>query len=304
MRFLRRAWARHGKQAGGIAALALLASLATPALAQSGAAFGVGTIASDRTCTVYQESAGRSGAVLTPWAVGGYASWRTWLVKDCVSNFASMKLSLQAALAAGVGVGARGGGGGKFTISGRVSAVDGGGARPAPEAPDGQAFAIASNLITVNMDVTVRDATGHIVFGGLLTKTLEVGSDIKAGTFRATGNMSGAAAYTRLQHEVALAVARMVVFHFDPLRIVGRSGRIARLNHGAPLLALGTLAQGIGSDGQPVMLRVIAAGAGIASAEITGDGDLGDLAPDSSLTVIEADDPAANQQTLRRVDLP
>lgn len=303
MRFPCRARARRRKQAGGIAALALLASLATPAFAQSGAAFGVGTIASDRTCTVYQQSAGRSGAVLTPWAVGSYASWRTWLVKDCVSNFASMKLSLQAALAAGGGVGARSGGG-KFTISGRVSAVDGGGARPAPEAPDGQAFAIASNLITVNMDVTVRDAAGHIVFGGLLTKTLEVGSDIKAGTFRATGNMSGAAAYTRLQHEVALAVARMVVFHFDPLRIVGGSGRIARLNHGAPLLALGTLAQGIGGDGQPVMLRVIAAGAGSASAEIKGDGDLGDLAPDSSLTVIEADDPAANQQTLRRVDLP
>lgn len=282
---------------------ALLLALPQGAMAQSGPTFSVGRVASAQTCTVYREYAGKAGLVVTPWAVGAYSSWRSWLVKDCVTNFASMRQSLQAALAASGGVRTREGGG-RYVISGTVSAVDGGGARPAPDAPDGKSYAISSNLMTVNMDITVRDAAGRIVFGGLLTKTIEVGSDIKVDGFRATSNMSGEAAYTRLQHEVALAVARMVVFHFNPLRVIDVNGRVVRLNYGAPLLSAGMNLQAIGNDGQPIILRVVAAGGGVASAEARGDGDLRSLPADGIVTAIEVDDPANNIQVFRRVDLP
>ena len=282
---------------------ALLLTLPPAATAQTGPSFSVGKVSSAQTCTVYREYAGKSGAVVTPWAAAAYSSWRSWLVKDCVNNFATMRQSLQAALAGSGGIRTREGGG-RYVISGTVSAVDGGGARPAPDAPDYQKFAISSNLMTVNMDITVRDAGGRIVFGGLLTKTIEVGSDIKVDGFRATSNMSGEAAYTRLQHEVALAVARMVVFHFNPLRAVETNGRVVRLNYGAPLLTPGMKLQAIGTDGQPLFFRVSAAVGDAASAEIRGDGNPRSLPADGILTAIEVDDPANNLQEFRRVDLP
>ena len=67
-------------------------------------------------------------------------------------------------------------------------------------------------------------------------------------------------------------------------------GRTVALNFGSPLLQLGMMAQAIGRDGQPIMLRVIAATPGGATAEVYGDGDVAMLAPDGIASVIEADD--------------
>ena len=192
------------------------------------------------------------------------------------------------------------GAGGRYTVSARLSSVSGGGNRPTPNAPDGRDFAVSTNTMTVDVDVTVRDAAGRIMFGGVLSKTIEVGSNIKVDGFESSSNTSGEAAYARLQHEVALAVARMVMFHFAPLRVSAITGRTVALNFGSPLLQLGMMAQAIGRDGQPIMLRVITATPGGATAEVYGDGEVAMLAPDGIASVIEADDPAAMHGAIAR----
>lgn len=261
----------------------------------------VGTITSEKQCRYFQESAGRSALVVTPDAIAAASSWATWWVRDCVDNFASMKTSLQAALSAG-GMSVRTGSG-RYTVSGRISDVVGGGG-PAPVAPRGGSFGTASNRMMVNMDVTVRDGAGRIVFGGLLSKTIETGYDVHAGNFRAYGGMDGQGLYTLIQHEVALAVARLVCFHFTPLQVTGGHDEQITLNYGAPLLKLGTIVQVQGRDGDVLRFSVTSAMEGTATAKLDGDGDMAQIGPGSVAAVIEADDPAANGRRLRGGRLP
>jgi len=268
-------------------------------------AMSVGRIATVKSCTVYQQSAGRAGAIVTPYAAAAFASWRTWFVKDCVDNFAAMRASLEAALAASGGVRLRSDGGYSLWLS--LSDVSGGPGAAAPDAPDmGQGgFSIATTGMRVAADVTVRDRAGRIVFGTLLTKTIEIGSDIKVGGFETRSNDSGQALYGRLQQQVALAVARAVAFHFTPLRVTGGDGRHIQLNYGAPLLTLGTTVQATSPDGATnVRYNVVAASEGVATAEAEGGGDPSRIVAGSRATVLEPDDPAANGRRYQKVELP
>ena len=265
----------------------------------------VGRISTTKSCTMYRESAGRAGAVATPYAVAAYASWRTWWVKDCVDNFATMRASLEAALAASGGVDL--GPGGDYVVNATLSDVSGGPGNAAPNAPDmGEGgFSYATSGMRVNIDVTVRDRSGRAVFGTLLTKTIETGFDAKVGTFQASANESGQALYTRLQQQVALAVARAVAFHFTPLRVVGGGGREIQLNYGAPLLTLGTIVEATSPDGSTaVRYNVLSAASGSARARFEGGGDPSRIVPGSRAVVIEADDPAANARRFDKVELP
>jgi hypothetical protein len=281
------------------------ATIASPVSAQEGPAMSIGRLSSVKSCTLYQNSAGRAGAVATPYATAAFASWRTWWVKDCVDNFASMRASLESALAASGGVRLRADGG--YIVSASLSDTSGGPGAAAPNAPNMGAggFSIATTGMRINADVTVRDRAGHIVFGTLLTKTIEIGSDIKVGGFETSSNDSGQALYGRLQHEVALAVARAVAFHFTPLRVVDGDGRQIRLNYGTPLLALGTIVQATSPDGATtIRYNVVSAADGFATAHVDGGGDAARIVPGSRAIVIEADDPAANGRHYEKVELP
>jgi hypothetical protein len=287
---------------GALFAGATLAWGAAPAAAQR-AQITVGTVRSAQTCTVYQASAGRSALVVTPYVIAAASSWRTWLYKDCVQNFATMRTSLEAALAAS-GKFAVGRGG--YVVGLTVSEVSGGGG-PAPNAPDmGRGgFSISSSGMMVTLDVTVRDRAGRVVYGGVLTKRLETGSSIKVDGFTADSSASGEAVYGQLQHEIALAAARLVAFHVIPPRITGGDGHEINLNYGAPFLQLGTNLQATSADGRAALrYTVTSATADTAIAEVDGDGDQSRIGPDSIVTIFEADDPAANGRRMRRVELP
>lgn len=290
-----------------VAALLIAAACAPQAAAQSAdrPALSVGRIGTVKSCTLYRETAGRAGAVATPYAAAAFASWRTWWVKDCVDNFATMRSSLEAALAASGGVDL--GPGGDYVVTATLSDVSGGPGGAAPDAPDmGESgFAIATSGMRVNVDVTVRDRSGRAVFGTLLTKTIETGYDVKVGTFQASANESGQALYGRLQQQVALAIARAVAFHFTPLEVVGGDGRQIRLNYGSPLLTLGTTVQATSPDGGTmVRYNVVSAAPGSALARVEGGGDPSRIVPGSRAIVIEADDPAANARRFDKVELP
>lgn len=287
-----------------IAAAALLAVLAGApvAAAQDGVVLSVGRITTKETCRYFQESEGRGAVAANRWAVAAAVSWRTWWVKDCESNFPTMRSTLEAALASSgtARVGSRA----RYTVSINITGISGG-EGPPPRAPTDREWAVAQSFMIVSMDVAVRDQSGRTVFGGLLTKKIEVGSHAYAGGIEATGNASGEAAYGKMQNELALAAARMVAFHFTPIQVVSADGKQVQLNYGVPLLQLGSLLQIASPDRRSVIrYRVTSANSGFALARLDGGGAFESIVPGSVGTFIEPDDPAANGRRYEKVDLP
>lgn len=280
-------------------ALAAAALGATAAQAQTGMpTVVIGRILSQKSCTLYQESAGRSAMVATPFAMAASESWRTWLVKDCVDNFATIRTSLEAALASTGKFAVRTSGRG-YTLSGTIAQVGEEGA-----SASGGGYSSASRRMFVSMDVTLRDAAGRMIYGGLLTKHLETGSNLSTPGLSTGASQSGEAVYTELQHQVALAVARLVAFHIDPLRVVGGDGREIRLNYGSPLLTLGAIVH-VTTGADTVRYNVTSASPEGATAEVDGEvGNPAGIGPGALASMVEADDPAANERRIKRVDLP
>jgi hypothetical protein len=156
------------------------------------------------------------------------------------------------------------------------------------------------------MDITLRDPAGRIAYGGLLTKQLETGSTIRTRGLETSSSRSGEALYTELQNEVALAVARLVAFHIEPLEVRAVEGKTIHLNYGSPLLALGTIVHATSHDGfTTVRYSVTSSSPEGATAQVDGEvGDWTRIGPGSLANVIEADDPSANERRMDKVDLP
>lgn len=280
--------------------------LASPGNAQSGGArisIGVDKISTTQTCNYFQNSEGRAAVVASPWAFAAASAWRTWWVKDCYANFATMRSTLSAALAAAPAIRVANGNG-RYMASLNITQISDPD-QPAPIAPEGGTFGIARSYMTASFDIIVRDAAGRSVFGTLITKKIEIGSDVKVDGFRATSNSGGDAAYGRLQNEIALAAARAVAFHFAPIEVVSGGGREVQLNYGGPYLKLGDLVLlSTAGGGSAVRYRVTSAASGGVSAEPDGDGAIDRVGPGSIGTFVEADDPAQNGRRFRKVDLP
>lgn len=281
-------------------AAALLTLAAVPAAwAQDGMVLRVGQITTKQSCAYFQGSAGKAEIAADRIAI----SWRTWWVKDCAANFASMRSTLEAALASSgtLRVGARGA---RYSVSINITGISGG-EGPAPVTPDADRYSITRTLMIVSMDVSVHDQSGRAVFGGLVTRKIEVGSDAKIDGFRATSNASGEAAYGKMQNELALAAARMVVFHFAPIEVISADGKQVQLNHGTPLVELGSLVLIASPDRRAVIrYRVTSANAGFALAQVDGSGNFASIVPGSIGTFVDPDDPQANGRRYQKVDLP
>ena len=265
----------------------------------------LGKITSQKSCKVYQESAGKSALVATPYTLATASSWRTWLVKDCVDNFATIRSSLEAALASTNRFSIKTAGSGTYTVIGAISQVGGDGG-PAPDIPTGRGgYSVSSRQMFVSMDITVKNAAGRIVYGGMLTKNIETGSSITTPGLQTTSSESGEALYTVLQHEVALAAARIVAFHIDPLRVLSTDDKEIHLNYGSPLLKLGTIVHVTNSEGGTVRYLVTSANSEGATAEVDGErGDWTKVTKGDIADVIEDEDPAAKGRKTKKVELP
>jgi hypothetical protein len=260
----------------------------------------VARISSEKACTLYQESAGTASVAATPYMVAASESWRTWLVKDCVDNFATMRGSLQAALASTGKFNVKTAGSG-YTLSGAISQAgdEGGGVSSA-------GYSVSSQKMFVSMNVTLRDPSGRTVYGGLFTKHMEIGSGSRAQGVETQSGQSGEAIYTELQNQAALAAARLVAFHIVPLKVVSASGKTIQLNYGSPLLTLGAVVHATSPDGATTVRYAVTSG-GPEGASARVDGEVGDwsrIGPDSLASVVEADDPAANERRIEKTDLP
>ena len=138
-----------------IACAALAACLAGATAAQAEprmTSVVIGRVTAEKTCTLYQESSGTAALLATRHMLAASESWRTWLVKDCVDNFATMRASLEAALASTGKFSVKTGGAG-YTVSAVVSQV-GGDDGPIPDGPPvGGGYSVASRQMFVSMDV-------------------------------------------------------------------------------------------------------------------------------------------------------
>jgi hypothetical protein len=295
---------RLSVSAGLVLAVSVGLTAVTPAQAKSPlTSVVVGRVTSQKTCTLYQESAGHAERVITRHVYAESESWRTWLVKDCVTNFATIRTSLEAALASSGKFSVKRSGKG-FTVSGVVGQVGGSDAPLPRETPVTTGFSVASRDIFASMDITLRDPAGRMIYGGLLTKHLETSSTMETKGFSSYSNQSGEAVYTQLQHELALAAARLVAFHIEPLRVTSVHDRQIELNYGSPLLTLGTIVDVAGPSGA-TRYYVTSASPDGATAQLHGEtGDWTKVGPGSMAAVIEPDDAAANARTINRVELP
>ena len=246
----------------------------------------VAEVASDKSCSLY----------------GVY--WGEWLVLECQRNFPQMRERIQSAIAEGGKVvlsSLRGGHDAPspdLVVTGRVGAL--GMTKSSTSAND---YCIGKSTVAASMDVRVRNArTGTIVYAATVTKTVEVGSDIEAGSSDCSTNTPAETSYLTVQRELALAVSRAINFQLEPLRVSAIDGNRVLLNYGAPLLSLGTVVQLTGASGFPTRFKVVASTDRTATA--IPFGQLGNPVVGSVGSVIESDDPAANARRTDRVELP
>lgn len=313
-----------------------LALVGTSAQAQTAnpVAIRVGAIETAQECTLYEgvrykheeRSRGRSSGYVAGggsgyanaygaggsgyYAAGGSSSYsnssktsfETFFVKDCISHFEGIRSAMQSALASSGSVVIRTGG---YVLTGRVEDVVPTGSGYVDQAASGQSYGSVSTGLRVTMSVKVADKAGRIVFGAPVVTEIETGS---YGEARGSANVSvasGEGLYSLLQRQVAMVAARQVAFHFRPLEVIGGSGKKVQLNYGGPLLEVGTMLSVTRPDGSSAArYRITSVSSGSALAQQVGDADSTGIVAGSRATVIEKGDPAANQSTLERVDLP
>jgi hypothetical protein len=283
------------------AALLAVSAIGAPASAQSVHNIRVGKIESAQTCEYFREYSFAQGTYATPWLYASATSLRSWIVKDCQSDFTTLRSSLEAALASSPYLTVSDGG---YVVDVTLTQVSDGGPAPAVN-PGSEGYAFSSAWMTVSMSVTLRDASGNGIYGGNLTKKVETGYRLQVDGQLAAGSKSAETAYGMLQNEVAQAAARIVSFEIEPLRVVTVDGTLVELNYGGPLLTIGSVIQIDKAFGISKMkYRVVSTSNRSAVADMDGDYQLNDIRPGANATFVDDDDPAANARRYQRVRLP
>ena len=298
-----------------LCALSLVTGLAAqPAIAQSGVGINVGSVSSPRTCQYFREyestyasafnaeyrrawgyrASSRSGATV--------ATWRSWIVKDCQTNFATLRHSLEAALASTGRLTVRPG---DYVLDVTISDVS---ETPPPRrrpVRGSDSYHTSWGTASVNVSYTVRSRNGDTIDGGNIRKKIEMGRTLDTSTLRVRTMEPGEAVYDLMQQEVADTIARSVVMKIDPMKVTAVERYKIEVNYGKPLLKLGSLLQvdksrGIGA----VKYRVISTSNGRAVAEVAGNADTSDIDPGNLVTFVEADSAEANGRVMERVRIP
>jgi hypothetical protein len=223
--------------------------------------------------------------------------WGTELNEVCNQNFPRIRSTMASALASN---GAVNPGDGAFTIDGFLTDFG----------YESSAFSNASvsetnDNILVSVTYQVRNARGHVVYGGALSKSFNVAtlSETAGASFQST--QSGRTVFSQLQEEVGYAVARQILFHFEPLRVVANDGRAVAFNYGPPIIPKGAAIL-VSSERsvQPVLVKVTSALPGRAVAQSPGMVSLADVVIGAPAFFAEEEDAYADQSVLPSVPLP
>ena len=156
----------------------------------------------------------------------------------------------------------------------------------------------------VTFNLVVKSATGRAIFGATINKSIDLNRSISAGGFSSSNSVSGEGAYAALEREVALAAAKAVAFHFEPITAEEVNGARITLNYGAPFLDTGDIVQALSSDGRIVKFIVVGAVGGRSVAELDGRRGSANVAVGARVDYVDPASPAALGRRLERVDLP
>ncbi|MBU6269199.1 MAG: hypothetical protein KGN34_16750 [Sphingomonadales bacterium] len=298
----------------------IVVALLVSAQARAGT-ISVGVFTAEKTCTTYELEWGRefaasasasasageaSGNFLGGSASYGSASrsasiyareWGTELRRECVRNFPAVRSTLASALASAGPVASPDG---PLTLTGRLTGVG-----YESQTVDTAGSAIADQFMVVGIEFALRNRAGRIVYGGALTKRLNIDAGSETADVSFSRSQSGRTTFAQLQQQVAYAVARNVLFHLHPLRVVANDGKAIALNYGTPLVPLGSavlVPSATSLRGR--RLTVVSARNDQAVAESDAHAALQDVPVGAVVTFAEADDPAANSRVFQRVELP
>ena len=227
--------------------------------------------------------------------------WSQEVVQDCQANFRGMRQALEAALTAS----------GKFTVArsdprphtlileGRVSDI---GLSSTTFMRDGSDSTTSS--VDASVQYTLEDANGDTVFGNLLTRTMPLAQNMETPGMASASTQSGRTIYTRMQREVAMAIARRGLQDVPSARDrrdTRTSGaqlperfhphRIGRLRHGWQRHLDDQVHRRAGCRRVRPLVP-------------DGGGDLSSVQVGGMVDIVDADDPAARGRRFERADLP
>ncbi|WP_301749275.1 hypothetical protein [uncultured Erythrobacter sp.] len=299
----------------GLLAIASTVSfLSTAVNAQGLQRVNVGTITSTQSCTYYRNYSGSKleyseeyyarvwGAAAAARYYAAHTTWRSWVVKDCQSNFQTMRSAVEAALASsGRLTTGRGGYSLDITIS------DIGETAPARSLPvDGpNDYSTSWGTASATVSFTLKDAAGRSIDGGVVTKQIEMSRTIDTADLSVRVSEPGESVYDLMQREVAQMIARRIAFKIHPLRVTAIEDDLVELNYGGALLPVGSIVDVSKSRGIGVVrYRVISATGSDAAAQVDGDNDTSDIDLGNLVTFIEDDSDAASARRFRRKRLP
>lgn len=297
-----------------LAAVIGLVGLSASARAQEQAAVNIGTVDTPMSCSYFRNYEGSRlayseseyarwwGAAAARRYYAAHTTWRSWVVKDCQSNFQTLRHSLEAALASSGRITTGPGG---YTLNITISDI--GETAPANNQPvrGENSYRTSWGTAVVTASYTLLDRSGATIDGGMITKRVEMSRTLDTNRIRVNTYEPGESVYDLVQSAVAKAIARDVVFAIDPVIVTAVEGNLIEINYGQPLVALGDRldvdrSRGIGS----LRYRVISATNYSATAEVDGDSDTSDIDPGNEVTFVEGDSDAANARRYRRVPLP
>lgn len=296
------------------AAAAALAGSITPLAAQERERVNVGTITSTQTCTYFRNYSGSTleygeeyyariwGAAAAARYYAAHTTWRSWVVKDCQSNFQTLRSAVEGALASS---GRLTTGRGGYTLDITISDI--GETGPTQNAPVNDPNGYWTSWGTANATVSyvLKDAAGRNVDGGVLTKTIEMSRTIDTQDFTMRVAEPGASVYDLMQRDVAQMLARKVAFGIDPLRVTAVEDDLIEVNYGGALLPVGSIldvrpSRGLGA----IRYRVVSATQSDATAQVDGDNDVSNIDIGNLATFIEEDSDAASARRFKRKRLP
>jgi hypothetical protein len=296
--------------------IACAATMAGVCLTGEGTAFAqervpveVATITSTQSCQYFRNYEGSSlaysqedyarwwGAARASRFYAAHTTWRSYVVEDCRTNFQTLRNYVEGALAS---TGRLTSGDGGYTLDITISDIsETAPARNRPVEGDNSYFTSWGKAVAT-VSFTLRDPSGRSVDGGVIKKTVEMSRTIDTQGFTMRTSEPGASVYDLMQNEVAMNLAREVVFAIDPLRVIAVDGDLVEVNYGGPILEVGDRldvkkTRGIGA----LRYRVISASDRDAVAEIDGNNDTSDIEPGNMVTFVEADSKAANSRRMR-----
>lgn len=163
----------------------------------------------------------------------------------------------------------------------------------------------ASDNILVSVTYQVRNARGNVIYGGALTKSFNVATLVETSGSSFQSAQSGRTVFSQLQEEVGYAVARQILFHFEPLRVVANDGQAVAFNYGPPLIPMGAAIMVSGEKSlQPKRLIVTGALPGRAVAQSPALASVEDVTIGSAAFFAEEEDPYSDQSVIPSVRLP